>query len=100
VKINDSIKKTPGLGIASTQTGASKSAEKADAGKTSSDNNVHLSSQLQSLAGQVAGSSVFDTKKVGEIKAAIANGQFQVDAEKVADGLMATVKDLIRKRKD
>ncbi len=98
MKINDSIKKTASLGVGAAQTGAGKSTEKADASKPAPDN-VHLSSQLKSLAGQVAGSSVFDTKKVEEIKAAIAGGQFQVNAEKVADGLMDTVKDLIQKRK-
>jgi negative regulator of flagellin synthesis FlgM len=38
---------------------------------------------------------VFDAAKVGEIKSAIASGQFRVDSEKVADGLLATVKDLL-----
>lgn len=98
MKINDSIKKTTGLGVGTAQAGAGKSTEKAGASQPATDN-VHLSSQLKSLAGQVAGSSVFDTKKVEEIKAAIAGGQFQVNAEKVADGLMDTVKDLIQKRK-
>ncbi len=38
---------------------------------------------------------VFDASKVEQIKTAIANGQFQVNPEKIADGLLATVKDLL-----
>lgn len=98
MKIDDSVKKAAGLGVGATQARASKSTEKAGAGKATSAS-VHVSSQLQSLSGQVANSSVFDSNKVEEIKAAIAGGRFQVNPEKIADGLMDTVKDLIHTRK-
>jgi negative regulator of flagellin synthesis FlgM len=97
VKIDDSIKKTGGLGVAATQTRAGKGVSKPGADKVSSDN-VHLSSQLQGLEGQVASSSVFDANKVEEIKAAIAGGQFQVNPEKVANGLLNNVADLLQTR--
>jgi negative regulator of flagellin synthesis FlgM len=97
VKINDPVKKTAGLTTGTAQAGAGKSADKA--GPVQSDSapavNVHLSAQAQALASQVASSSVFDANKVEEIKAAIASGSFQVDAE----GLMDTVRDLIQSRK-
>jgi negative regulator of flagellin synthesis FlgM len=98
VKINDSIKKTTSLGAGAAPAGASKSAGKAGPVAAGSDN-VQLSSQLKTLTEQVAGASVFDAKKVQEIKAAITEGKFQVNAEKVAEGLVDTVKDLIHKRK-
>ena len=101
MKINDPIKKatTPGVSTA-TQGKVGKGAEKATATAPPSDN-VHLSAQgkVQTIATQAASTGVFDTNKVNEIKAAIAGGQFQVDAEKVADGLLDTVQDLIRSRK-
>lgn len=98
MKIDDAGKKIAGIGVGTTQTRAGKGPEKADAGGKASTDNVTLSTQAQATS-QVGGSSVFDSKKVDEIKAAIANGQFQVNAERVADGLMDTVKDLISTRK-
>jgi negative regulator of flagellin synthesis FlgM len=95
VKINDSIRKTGNAGVAATQTPAGKSVSKPSADNESSAN-VHLSSQLQGLEGQVASSSVFDANKVEEIKAAIAGGQFQVNPEKVASGLINSVADLLK----
>lgn len=95
MKIDDSINKTAGLGVTPTQTKAGKSVSKPATGSVSSDN-VQFSSQLQGLEGQVASSSVFDANKVEEIKAAIAGGQFQVNPENVANGLINNVTDLLQ----
>ena len=58
-----------------------------------------LSGQVKSLEAKIAASNVFDAEKVDAIKSAIASGQFKVDSEKVADGLIATVKDLLNTQK-
>ncbi len=102
MKIDESVKKTTGLAVGTTQTRSGKGAEKAGAasgapGMAQSDS-VHLSTQAQSLASS-GGNSVFDARKVEEIKAAIAEGRFHVDPEKVANGLLDTVSDLIHTRK-
>jgi negative regulator of flagellin synthesis FlgM len=47
------------------------------------------------LAKSVSSSSSFNADKVAAIKAAIANGEFTVDAGKIADGVLATAKELI-----
>ncbi len=99
MKIDDTSKKTAPVGVNTTQTRAGKGAEKAGASNNASSSNVTLSTQVQALTSKVSSASVFDTKKVEEIKAAIAGGQFQVNAERVADGLMDTVKDLISARR-
>jgi negative regulator of flagellin synthesis FlgM len=95
MKINDSgsIKK-PATATTSPGSAAAKGADKAAAASGAASDSVKLSSQGQALA---AGSStaVFDAKKVEEIKAAIANGSFQVDASKIADGLIDSVRDFV-----
>ncbi len=58
---------------------------------------VQISAQvLNMVAPASAESSSFDSKKVEDIKAAIASGQFQVNAESVADGLLSSVNELVR----
>ncbi len=102
MKINDTLKSNPGLQPATTQTNNARGAEKASttAPTPAQTDSVRLSSQGQAMANAVGGNNqVFDTKKVERIKAAIADGQFQVNSEKVADGLLETVRDLLHSRK-
>ncbi|GAA4034367.1 flagellar biosynthesis anti-sigma factor FlgM [Actimicrobium antarcticum] len=100
MKIDDSFKKTGSVGVTPTSTkassskGAEKSATVSTNTATASDS-VKISAQAQALSGN----STFDVKKVNEIKAAIASGTFQVNPEKVANGLIDTVKDLLSSRK-
>lgn len=56
-----------------------------------------LGSKLSQLEGQFNGAD-FDTKKVEEIRNAIAEGRFKVNADAVADKLLASVSDLLGKR--
>ena len=102
MKINDQLK-TPGLPASTTPaagaTGADKAAGAAPAQAQAQTGNVRLSTQGQALANAVGGSAVFDTQKVERIKLAIADGQFHVNSEKVADGLLETVRDLLHSRK-
>ncbi len=100
MKINDTLKSTPGLPAASTPATSAKSAEKAASAPPAGSDSVRLSAQGVALSSSVGGSNaVFDTKKVERIKLAIADGQFQVNSEKVADGLLETVRDLLHSRK-
>ena len=70
----------------------------ADAAPKTTATQVQLSPQMQALEGQVSvqSHSTFDAKKVQDIRAAIAEGRFQVNAGNVADGLLASVQELIR----
>jgi negative regulator of flagellin synthesis FlgM len=100
VKINDTPKSTPGLQPAGTQANTAKGADKAAAAAPARTDSVSLSSQGQAMANAVGGTgATFDTKKVERIKMAIADGQFKVNSEKVADGLLETVRDLLHSRK-
>ena len=97
MKINDIIKKSAGLDTEKLGTNPGKKTEKSSTGAKSADSVTlsPLSAQLQTLEAKVSANEVFDAEKVDAIKTAIANGQFKVDSEKIADGLIATVKDLL-----
>ena len=101
MKINDTLKNNPALQPATTQTTTARGADKAagTAPTAAQTDSIRLSSQGQAMANAVGGGAqVFDAKKVERIKMAIADGQFQVNSEKVADGLLDTVRDLLHSR--
>jgi len=65
--------------------------------------NVHLSSlssQLQALESKFASSGVVDAGRVEEIKQAISDGRFTVNAEAVADRLLETVRELVQSSRE
>ncbi|MHB1174833.1 MAG: flagellar biosynthesis anti-sigma factor FlgM [Sulfuriferula sp.] len=103
MKINDS-KKSISLPLGQTPASAGNKTGKAGAAPTPAAASLKSSStssaQLQSLQGAIAGGEVFDAGKVEAIKSAIADGKFKVNAGKVADGLLTTVKNLLQARKN
>ena len=100
MKINDTLKNNTSLPVSNAPAAGAKSTDKAAPTSTpATTDSVRLSSQGQALASVAGSGAVFDTKKVERIKLAIADGQFQVNSEKVADGLLETVRDLLHSRK-
>ncbi|MBC3916411.1 flagellar biosynthesis anti-sigma factor FlgM [Undibacterium sp. Ji50W] len=101
MKIDDALNKTSGLPVSPQQARTEKPADNTPApvANSSKVQISTLSTQLQALQSTQASNAVFETKKVEEIKLAISEGRFQVNSEKVADGLLETVKDLLNARK-
>ncbi|MDY7578294.1 flagellar biosynthesis anti-sigma factor FlgM [Herbaspirillum sp. RTI4] len=97
VRINGNNAKNAPVGNDAPAAAASSAPETTDTKEPAKDS-VKLSSQYQALGSQVSSSTSFDAKKVAAIKTAIANGEFKIDPEKVAAGLLSTVKDLIGAR--
>jgi len=97
MRIDQAIANIPGAKVGS---GSTKSAKAVDGSNevVSSSDSVSISEDAKSIASASSSSAVFDAKKVAEIKAAISEGRFQVNSEMVADGLIASVKDLIQSR--
>lgn len=56
-----------------------------------------LSAQLQELEARLSAEPAFDAGRVEQIKDAIRSGNFQVNAEAVAEGLISSVQDLLAK---
>jgi negative regulator of flagellin synthesis FlgM len=95
MKIENSVSSSPVLNTTGNNVKASK-AEVVAAQPSNVSSTVQLSTKLQIVEGQASSAGVFDAQKVQDIKAAIAEGRFQINSDVIADGLMATVKDLIR----
>ena len=58
-----------------------------------------LGSQLAGIEASLAGVPVVDAQRVEEIKQAISDGHFKVNADVIADRLLETVRDLIQSQK-
>jgi negative regulator of flagellin synthesis FlgM len=58
-----------------------------------------LSAHMRAIEQGFADTPIVNSARVDEIKQAISNGYFKVDAGKVADRLLTTVQDLIRAHK-
>ena len=106
MKIENSIKTTsakpvnegqPSPGKSGQRTGTNAPAAGASSASSTS-TNIQLSAQLQNIEKNLSKGEVFDAARVAEIKQAISEGRFTVNAGKVADGLLETVRDLIRSR--
>lgn len=54
--------------------------------------------QLRSMEDGMSGAPTINAAKVAEIKQAISEGHFKVNSEAIADGLIATVRELIGER--
>lgn len=72
--------------------GVKPGADAQGAGVSSSVDRISLSGAAPTLA---TGSVPFDEKKVEEVRRAIQEGRFPVDARKVADNLLADARDLL-----
>jgi negative regulator of flagellin synthesis FlgM len=100
VNIDPTLDKTTDLSALKTQQkrvgdGNTATAQTESKPTPSLSDSVRLSPQYQALAKSVSNSSSYNADKVASIKAAIAKGEFTVDAGKIADGVLATAKELI-----
>jgi negative regulator of flagellin synthesis FlgM len=57
-----------------------------------------LAGRLQSLESEMAAGQPFDAARVEEIKQAIRDGRFKVNAEVVADRLIESVRELLARK--
>ena len=89
-----------GKAIAPTSAAEARPRSPADLGSAASTGTakVELSSLSSSLAkaeASIAQSPVVDTQRVDEIKQAIAKGEFKIDAGRIADGLIDSVREML-----
>ena len=83
---------------ANTGAGAAATTAASTSGSSSVTSLSTISTQLQAAQASTASDAVYSTSKVNEIKLAISEGRFQVNSEKVANGLLDSVHDLLGSR--
>lgn len=100
MKIDSSISKTIATPNGEGKVVRNKAADTQGSAKAGSTDEVSLtsSSQLQALSGNGENQPV-DSAKVEAIKLAISEGRFKVNPEKIADGLINSVKELLSRDK-
>lgn len=71
------------------------------AAKAESRDEVQLTSsgQLQAMGGNLDTSTPMDSAKIDAIKQAISEGRFKINPEKIANGLLSSVQDLLASQK-
>ncbi len=74
--------------------GATPASAPKSAGTTSGER-VDISSLSARLQEVGAGDAPIDVQKVAEIKQAISEGRFQINPERIADGLIASVREML-----
>lgn len=104
MKIDTSVKSPSSSGIKESAPRTSKVGVGAVAAqkKPATQDNVQitsLSSQLHTMESSMDKMPVVDTARVEAIKQAISEGRFKINPEAIADGLLATVKDLVQNQK-
>ena len=97
MKIDNSVKSTTGLPSGD---GRARSAKETTKTQTSDSDSGRvelssLSARLQQMEQTIANTPVVDSAKVDEIKQAMSEGRFKVDTEKVADGLIDSVRQML-----
>lgn len=98
MKIDDTLVNQVRLKQDAQETAPDKKAKAAASPEAGSNGNVTLSplvAQLKALEAAANGQQTFDTEKVAAIKAAIRDGQFSINPDKIAAGLIDSVKDLL-----
>ena len=95
MKIDNSVSSVAGVPTGESRQRADKSTTQS---AKPSGEQVELSSlaaRMQEVETALANVPVADANRIAEIKQAMAEGRFQVDASKVADGLIESVKQMI-----
>jgi negative regulator of flagellin synthesis FlgM len=85
---------------ASTAIAADRKAAPATAGKPGTKTEASAEVKLSATASELTGAAAnpaFDAEKVNRIAGAIRDGNFQVDAEKIADKLITNAQDLLKR---
>lgn len=92
MKINSAISSLGGLPESSRPKGTAATPPRSGSASTERVDISSLSARLQEVS---SGEAPVNAERVAEIKQAIAEGRFQINPERIADGLLASVRDML-----
>ena len=97
MKIDNSVKATGSLPSNDGRARSAKESPKAESSKPGSERVElsSLSSRMLQMEEAISNTPVVDSAKVDEIKQAMSEGRFKVNTEKVADGLIESVRQML-----
>lgn len=99
MKIDPTARINPPGVVNDERTKAGKQNESADAKGRSDVQLSALSSQMKNIEASLGVEEPIDSRRVAEVKAAIAEGRFEVNAEKVAERLVAATREFLGAQK-
>ena len=99
MKIDPTVKITPPTAISEERTRTGKQTDNSGAKPRADVELSPLAGKLKEIEAGLASEQVVDSARVAKVKAAIAEGSFEVNAEKVADRLVEATKDFLRATK-
>lgn len=95
MKIEGLVKSLGGTLAPDNKAKAQPATARAPAGDASKVDLSPLSSSLGKAEAAIASTPVIDQARVDEIRQAISEGRFKVDASRIADGLIASVREML-----
>ena len=97
MKIDNSVKATGSLPSNDGRARSAKESPKAESSNAGSERVElsSLSSRMLQMEEAISNTPVVDSTKVDEIKQAMSEGRFKVNTEKVADGLIESVRQML-----
>ena len=101
MKIDNSVKSLGGLASGARKDAAKTQAAPAQpaAGQSAEVELSSLSTRLQEIGSSLASTPVADSERVNAIRQAISSGTFKIDASKIADGLVDSVRLMLAAQK-
>lgn len=96
MKINDTTRSS--ITPQASQTRLAKDVEKASLDKVASDTGSKQATTRAASTNPGATALTFDSKRVEALKLAIANGTFEINPEKIADGLIRSVQNNLSRK--
>lgn len=98
MKIDSGVKSVGTAVAAKRPATASNAPRQAEAGSAARVDISSLSARLQVIGAEMTAEAPVDAARVTEIKQAIAEGRFSVNPERIADGLLASVREMLGQR--